>query len=129
MQTVEVTAERRNGTPVTVSFDIAETLTELVTQFGEEIVFGHGKRSIVIALQGYMRSLMDAGKEAGKSDSEIATAITEAVANWKPSQKKAPKTTQEKARDILGRLSPAERQALLKEYRASKGGGDAQASV
>jgi hypothetical protein len=97
---------------------MAENLKELAEQFGEDLIYNHARRSIIIAAQGFMRSIMDQGKEKGKDDATIANEIVEAVRTWKPSQKKAPKSAQEKARDILGRLSPAERQALLKEYRA-----------
>lgn len=117
MQTVKVVAQRGTEPPVEVDFDVAENITELREQFGDEIVFSHAKRSVIIALQGYMRSLMDQGREKGANAADIATSIVEAVKGWKPSQKKAPKSTQEKARDILSRLSPVERAALLAEYR------------
>jgi hypothetical protein len=117
MQEIKVTAQRGDDPPVDVNYDMAENLNELAQQFGEEIVFGHAKRSIVIALQGYMRTLMDKGKEDGKSQAEVVDIITEAVKGWKPSQKKAPMSTADKAKDILSRLSPSEREALLNEYR------------
>jgi hypothetical protein len=123
MNKVKVSAQRGTDPPVEVDFEVAENLSELTEQFGEDVVFSHGKRSIIIALQGYMRSIMDSGKEAGKSPSDIALEVSSAVVGWKPSQKKAPKSTSEKARDILSRLSPAERQALLKEYRTAKNTG------
>lgn len=117
MQTMKVAAQRGTEPPVEVEVEMAENLNELVQQFGEEIVFSHARRSVVIALQGYMRSLMDQGREKGEDAATIAQNILSQVTNWKPSQKKAPKSQSEKARDILSRLSPAERQALLKEYR------------
>jgi len=128
MQTIEVQAQRGSDPPVTVNFEMAENLAELSDQFGEDIVYSHGRRSIVIALQGFMRSIMDQGKEKGEDDATVANRIIEAVQNWKPSQKKAPKSAQEKARDILSRLSPAERQALLKEYRGKTKEAEAQAA-
>ena len=73
MQTIEVVAKRGTDPDVSVSYDIAETLAELSEQFGEDIVFNHGKRSIVIALQGFMRSMMDQGKEAGNPSQRLAT--------------------------------------------------------
>jgi len=128
MQTIEVQARRSSDPPITVNFEMAENLAELSDQFGEDIVYSHGRRSIVIALQGFMRSIMDQGKEKGEDDATVANRIIEAVQNWKPSQKKAPKSAQEKARDILSRLSPAERQALLKEYRGKTKEAEAQAA-
>ena len=120
MQNMKVAAQRGSEPPVEVEVEMAETLAELVTQFGEEIVFSHARRSVIIALQGYMRSLMDQGREKGADAASIAQTIVDQVRIWKPSQKKAPKTVTEKARDILGKLSPAERAALIKEYRAKK---------
>lgn len=119
MQNMKVTAQRGTEPPVEVDFEMSDNMTELVAQFGEEIVFSHARRSIVIALQGYMRSLMDQGREKGEDPAAIANSIVEAVKTWKPSQKKAPRTVQEKARDILSKLSPADRAQLLKEYRKS----------
>ena len=127
MQTMKVTAQRGTEPAVEVDYDMAETLAELAEQFGEEIVFGHAKRSIVIALQGHMRSMMDKGKEEGKDPTTVANSITDSVRGWKPSQKKAPRSTGEKARDILNRLSPAEREELMREYRA-RGKKEAQAA-
>lgn len=117
MQNTKVVAQRGTEPPVEVEVELAENLEELVNQYGSDIVFSHAKRSIIIALQGFMRSLMDQGREKGLEASAIADSIVNSVQGWKPSQKKAPKTTQEKARDILSRLSPAERAQLLKEYR------------
>lgn len=118
MQVMKVTAQRGSEPPVEVDFELADNLHELISQFGDDIVFSHARRSVVIALQGFMRSLMDQGREKGQNSAEIAETIMEAVKTWKPSQKKAPRTQQEKARDILSKLSPAERAALLKEYRS-----------
>lgn len=118
MQLTKVVAQRGTEAPVEVEVDMADTLSELTDQFSADIVFGHAKRSIIIALQGYMRSLMDQGREKGQNSADIANSIVEAVKTWKPSQKRAPKSTQEKARDILSKLGPAERAQLLKEFRA-----------
>lgn len=128
MQNMKVAAQRGTEPPVEVEVEMAENLAELVTQFGDDIVFSHARRSIIIALQGYMRSVMDQGREKGADAATIASTITEQVRTWKPSQKKAPKTVTEKARDIISKLSPAERAALLKEYRNKKDGGEQAAA-
>ena len=128
MQTLQVVAQRGTAPSIEVNFDMADNLVELTTQFGDELVYSHAKRSVIIALQGYMRSIMDQETEKGKSQAEIAQIVADAVSSWKPSQKKAPKSTAEKARDILSRLSPAERKALLKDYSGKKGGDEAQAA-
>lgn len=128
MQTLQVVAQRGTAPSIEVNFDMSENLAELSNQFTEELVYNHAKRSIIIALQGFMRSIMDQETEKGKSQAEIAQTVADAVTQWKPSQKKAAKTTAEKARDILSRLSPAERKALLKDYSSKKGGDEAHAA-
>lgn len=120
MQTTKVVAQRGQEAPVEVGFIMAENLDELVSQFTADIVFSHARRSIIIALQGYMRSVMDQGRDKGLDAAAIAENVASSVVGWKPSQKKAPKTQAEKARDILSRLPPAERAALFKEYRSKK---------
>lgn len=120
MQLTKIAAQRGNEPPVEVEVEIADDLEELRQQYGDDVVFSHAKRSVIIALQAYMRSLMDQGREKGQDAATTANTIVEQVRGWKPSQKKAPKTVQEKARDILSKLSPADRALLIKEFRAKK---------
>lgn len=107
---MEVTAERKGGPSVTVNYNFGEALPELTAAFGDEIVYSHARRSLVVALQSFIRTQI----EAGKSQDEIQTA----VADWKPGHRKAGKSPQERVHDMLQRMSPADRAALLKEYRS-----------
>lgn len=114
MQEIEVGAEvtAKNGQEAkatTVKFAIAENLTELSEQFGEEVVFSHAKRSVVIAMQTTIRTML----EGGKSQDEIQAAITD----WKPGLKKPAKSPMEKVRDEIARMSPEDKKRIMKELR------------
>lgn len=110
MAAIEVKAERTNGNAVSANWDLGENVQALVEQFGEDVVFSHVKRSLIIAVQAFMRGMLD----AGKSPEEIQAAVAE----WKPGLRKAAKTPIERAREEIARMSPADRAALAKEIRA-----------
>jgi hypothetical protein len=96
---IEVKAERTNGNSVAANWELGDTVAALQEQFGEDVIFSHVKRSLIIAVQAFMRGMLD----AGKSPEEIQAAVAE----WKPGLRKAAK-----------RMSPADRTALAKEIRA-----------
>jgi hypothetical protein len=111
MQTIEVKAQRgENGPTVTANYDVGDSVAELITQFGEEVIYSHVRRSLVIALQAYMRAQLDAEK--------TPETIIESVKEWKPGLRKAAKSPMERAREEIARMSPADRQALAKEIRS-----------
>jgi hypothetical protein len=113
MTPIEVTAEKNStGASTTATYNLGDTIPELVEQFGEEVVISHVKRSITIALQAFMRVQLD----GGKSTEEIQAA----VATWKPGVRKAAKTPIERAREEFQRMSPADRAMLIKELRQKK---------
>jgi hypothetical protein len=109
---MEVTAERQGGASVTVSYDFGDDLNSLTEKFSAEVVFSHARRSFVVALQSFVRTQI----EAGKSAEEIQALVNE----WKPGQRKAGKSPGERVHDMLQRMDPAARAALLKEYRAKE---------
>lgn len=99
------TKEKPN--PVTVEYNVPEKLADLVKAFGEDVVTAHAKGSIVIGLQAFMRRHIDKNKSA--------TEIQVAVKDWKPGVRDAVKMTAfEKAASSIDKLSPQERQELLK---------------
>lgn len=108
----KVKAERRNGTSVEVEYDMPDTLAGLTEKFGEEVITSHASRSLVIALQAYIRPQMD----KGLSQEDIQSLVTD----WKPGVKKAAKSPIERAREEITKMSPADRAALLKELRQKK---------
>ena len=86
----------------------ATNLNELVANFGEELVFTHARRSFVVGLQSFVRAQIETGAEQ--------SAIQEAVQGWKPGQKKPGKSPAERIQEIMSKLSPEEREAVLKEH-------------
>lgn len=112
MQDLEVTAERPGtGAACTVKVPFAENLEELKTQFGEEVIYTKARQSMVIALQSFLRGLLD----ANKSQEEIQQAAVE----WKPGMRRPAKTPEDAARDALGKMSAEQRAAFIKELRAA----------
>lgn len=109
---MQITAERKDGGSVTVDYDFGETLADLSAKFGEDVVRSHAQRSFVVALQSFARSQLD----QGKSPEEIQAAVSE----WKPGQRAKGKTAAERVSELLGKMDPAARQALLKEYRSQQ---------
>jgi hypothetical protein len=109
MQEITINSERLNGASATAKFNIGETAAELIEQFGEEVVYSHVRRSLVIAIQAAMRGMTDAGKSPEE--------IQEAVTNWKPGLKKPAKSALEKAREELAKMSPADRKALVAQIK------------
>lgn len=108
--TMQITAERKEGGSVTVEYEFGETLADLSSRFGDEVVRSHAQRSFVVALQSYIRSQLD----QGKSSAEIQAAVNE----WKPGQRQKGKSLAERTAELLSKMDPAARQALLKEYRS-----------
>jgi len=109
MAELQVKAERVNGPSGSVTWNTPDDVNGLVETYGSEIVYSHARRSIIIALQSYIRGMLD----DGKSQEEIQTAVNE----WKPGLRKVGKTPLERARDEISRMSPADRKALAKEIR------------
>ena len=110
MAAIEVKAERTNGNSVTANWELGDTVAALQEQFGEDVIFSHVKRSLISAVQAFMRGMLD----GGKSPEEIQAAVAE----WKPGLRKAAKSPLERAREEIARMSPADRTALAKEIRA-----------
>jgi hypothetical protein len=90
---------------VEFDYDVPENLAGMVERFGEEVVYSHVKRSVVIAAQGAARGLMKGGKDGA----EIQTAMQ----TWKPGEPRTVKSAQDKISALIEKLSPEEREALL----------------
>ncbi|KKM75118.1 hypothetical protein LCGC14_1393440 [marine sediment metagenome] len=84
-----------------------DTTSALNTNFTEKIVVAHAKSSITVALQSFLRGLI----KAKKTPAEIA----KAVAEWKPGMRTPGKSKLEKAEELLGGMTEADRKALLKK--------------
>lgn len=112
MQKIEITAEKTNVGECTVSYDMGDTVSELVDQFGEEVVYSRARQSVIIAIQAYIRSQL----ESEKSPEEIQAS----VADWKPGVRKPAKTPEDRAREALGSMTAEQRAAFLKELKAKQ---------
>ena len=111
MTAIKVEAKLTDSEPVSVDYDFGDNLDEAVSVYGEEVVFSRYKAAAVIDLQAYMRNQI----RAEKSEAEIRTAVSE----WKPGVKQSSgKSKEERAREILGKLSAEERAAILAEFAA-----------
>lgn len=101
-------------TPVTVDYDVPDTLEAQVTKFGKEVVAAHAGGSIVISGQAFIRRHIAKGSTPAQ--------IQEAMKTWKPDVRSAVKQTAfEKAARSLAGLSEAERAQLLKDLQAKVG--------
>jgi hypothetical protein len=108
--TAEMTAKNGNeARSATVTVNVPENLEELGQHFGQDVVYSHAKRSIVIAMQTSIRGML----EAGKSDAEIQQAMVE----WKPGVKRPAKSPMDRVREEISRMSPEDKKRILKELR------------
>lgn len=103
----EISAKtKEHPEPVTVNYDMPETLAELVKKFGEQVVETAANAQLIISLQAYMRRLIEAGK--GKEE------IQKEVDNWSPGVRSVVRQTPfERAASSLDKLTPEERASLL----------------
>lgn len=111
---MEVNAKRKKtGATVKASYEFGSNLAEATKIFGESVVFNHVIGALKVAFQGWLRAQLD----AGKSQEEI----TAGAKAWKPGQRKAAMTPAEKLRKQLNDMTPEDRQAILRDYKASQG--------
>lgn len=111
MSNMKIEAKLTDSEPVSVEYDFGDTLAEAVEKFGEEVVFTRYKAAAVIDLQALMRNMI----RAQKSEDEIR----EAVSEWKPGVRQLKgKSKEERARELLGKLSAEERAAILAEFQS-----------
>ena len=99
--------------PVTVEYDIPNTLPALTNSFGEEVVAKAAQGAIVISLQAFMRRMID-------KDTPHA-AIQKEVSSWKPDVRSVTRQSAfEKATSSLDKLTPEERAALLHKLQSMR---------
>ena len=91
MAILEISAKKKDSdVVVTASYNMPDTVAELVNQFGEDAVFGATKAQFVIAIQALMRRHLDKSQEE----------VQQLVNDWRPDTRSAPSrpTTSSKAR-------------------------------
>lgn len=95
---------------VAADIDFGSTLAESVSKFGEGVVHRQFIAAVTVAFQGWLR----AQGAQGKKPAEIQTAAN----NWKPGERKASKTPQEKLKELLASMSAEDRAQILKDYKS-----------
>ena len=104
----------REGDHTICTYPFGENLDELIEQFGGEIVYKEAKASIVISLQAFMRSWMKPDEHGNTLSLEE---LQQKVDAWKPGLRARGKTTAEKAADLLGKLTDAQKAELFEQLR------------
>lgn len=97
---------------VSVEYDLPETLEGLVEKFGAEAVASAANDSFTISIQALMRRHIE------KPQEELQALVNE----WKPGVRSpaVQKTSFEKAASQITKLSPEEREELLRRLQAGE---------
>ena len=108
---MEISAKTKDQTAeqaVTVSYEFGANLSDAVQLFGEDVIFNKAIDSLVIDVQAHIRRLI----KKGSNPTEIAAVL----AGWKPGvSTTVRRSAGEKVQDLITRMTPEERIALLKE--------------
>lgn len=108
---INVKAPKVNA-ETTVVFDIPESVEDLVEAFGAEYVAAAAISHTKIALQGFVRSLL----EAGESD------IQKEVDNWNPTVKRRGGGGGTSIKSLIAKIASADdatKLAILEQFRAA----------
>ena len=116
MATKSVSAQTADGASVEFPYDFGDNLQETLQLFGEDVVYNHAYRSLVIAAQAFARSLI----RQGLSDKDIIAKME----TWKPGMPREAKTPEQKVRELLANMSPEQRAEIAAVLKAApaKGG-------
>jgi hypothetical protein len=107
-----ITANTQDGASVEFDVDLGDSLEDAVAKFSAEIVWSHAHRALTVAAQGTARGLI----RQGKSTSEIQEKMNE----WRPGMPRQTRSNEEKIRDMLDKMTPEQRSAMIKELKAAK---------
>lgn len=111
----QTTSGDRAGEVFSISYEMPQTLQEAVEKFGEDVVYSQFKGSLVINIQSIMRNAI-------KKDNATAASVQEAVDKWGGPRMRAPaRPLSERVDELLGRMSPEDRAALLSQYVEDEG--------
>ncbi|HEY7506614.1 MAG TPA: hypothetical protein VH621_03340 [Nitrososphaera sp.] len=110
--TVKITSGDNKGAEVSFNYDLPATLQEAIDQLSEPVVEALAIRSIVVAVQGHARGLLN----SGKTEQEIQTAMND----WRPGMPRQVKSAEEKFDELWEKMSPEDRAAIQKRMKAAK---------
>lgn len=99
----------RAGQDFTVKVDLPDSIQEATQRYGEELVYNRFMASLVIDLQSAMRTQI---RKEEFTEAKLQAHIDE----WKPKLKARGKSVPEKISDMLAKLTPEEREAVLAQY-------------
>ena len=119
MTDITASLGKKSGDSETCSYDFGEDLDAAVEIFGGEVVYANFKAQATIGLQSYMRNQMRLTDSEGKATPIRGKALQKAVEDWVPGEKKPARSPVEKAKDQMSKLSPEQRAALFKEFKAA----------
>lgn len=115
----KISAQFKDGSAgVDFDYDFGDSLEETIEKFGESVVHKFAIRGFTIAAQGTARGLM----KSGKSHAEIV----EHMKTWKPDEPRQVKSKEERVKELLGKMTPEQREALAAELRSERGNAGAE---
>jgi len=101
------------GLPIEVEYDFGKDLDEMCELFGDVVVYSNAKANMHVGVQGVGRSVIKAGKTAGKPVTQKQ--VQEAVSKHKPGIRKRGKSPAEKLKENYDKLTPEAKKELLAE--------------
>lgn len=118
-ETREVQAQVKSGDRAnevfTVKYEMPTTIDEAREMWGDEVVFSQLMGAVVISLQSYMRQQI-------QKDNATADSVQEACSTWTPKRGRGPaRPISERAEELLKKMDPETREALLREFLANQG--------
>jgi len=110
-------AYRETGVPFKVEFDYGKNLAEMIEKFGEEVVFQKARMAMSLDVGSRCRAWMEQFLLEGKSPKEAQIAVQENLNAWRPGvvTRTKKEVKPEKVKSLIGRLSPEQKEALLRE--------------
>jgi hypothetical protein len=111
MKDVTISAKTggKDAAPHSIQYNQPETLEELVDTYGESVVYKQAITAIVISLQGFMRSKINA------EDPVTGRALQDAVNEWKPGarERAGSPARLERIKGSISKMSAEEKAELL----------------
>lgn len=109
MTAIDVTAKlgkAEDAQTEVCKYNFGDDIDQMIEIFSGEIVYSQAKSAMVVALQGYMRSVMRADEpKTGKE-------LQKLVKDWKPGTKAPAKSKVERAKDQIEKLTETQKDEL-----------------
>lgn len=109
---MKVSAKKTDGPSVEVDFDFGDSLDATVAKFGADVAHKATVAALKVQFQAWLRTQATGGKDSAAIQSELDSN------GWKPGERKAGKSPQDKLRGLLEAMSAEERAAFIKEFKA-----------